>query len=178
MRGAVDMALRTHGPEVLGFLHTSMGTAADADEAFSLFCEDVWKGLPRFEWRCSLRTWVYVLARNAGLRYGARASRQLLHQGQPIDSEVLNLAAEVRLSTASNLRGERLELVHRLRRSLSVEEQMLLTLRIDRQLEWVDIARIFEPEAADPRRAATALRKRFQRLKERLRAQMAPEARP
>lgn len=168
-RAAVNLALRTHGPEVLGLLCTLLGDTAEADEVFSLFCEHVWKGLPSFQWRSSLRTWLYVLARNTYVRHRTRASRQLLAQSQPLDSEVANLVADIRHSTASVVRTERQEQVMRLRSSLSPEEQMLLTLRLDKQMDWTDIAQVLEPEAADPQRAASALRKRFQRLKERLR---------
>src|SRR5688500_4862058 len=37
----------------------------DGADAFSQFTEDLWKGLPRFRWQSSARTWCYTLARNA-----------------------------------------------------------------------------------------------------------------
>jgi RNA polymerase sigma-70 factor, ECF subfamily len=175
LRAASNMALRGYGPEVLGFLGAVLGDPTEAEEVFSLFCEDLWKGLARFEWRSSLRTWAYTLARNAWVRYRQRvALRNPRHE--PLDSEVMNLAAEVRQSTASYMKGERQEQIHRLRSTLSAEEQMLLTLRIDRRMEWPDIAQVLEPEASEPHRAASRLRKRFQRLKERMRAALTAEA--
>jgi RNA polymerase sigma-70 factor (ECF subfamily) len=65
--------------------------------------------------------------------------------------------------------------VTRLRESLDPDEQTLLILRIDRQMAWTDIARIMGGDApeAESRQAAT-LRKRFERLKERLRSMAVP----
>jgi len=69
----------------------------------------------------------------------------------------------------------------RLRASLSVEEQTLLVLRVDRELEWEEIAEVLGPGPEDDdtppggggarpaARRAAALRKRFERLKARLR---------
>lgn len=171
---AATLAIRAYGPEVLGFLCTALGNRADAEEVFSVFCEALWRGLAGFQWRCSLRTWAYVIARHACLRFGTSASRQPLRASEPLNSEAFNLAAEVRQSTVSHLRGDPQERVHQLRALLSTEEQMLLTLRVDRRMEWADIARVLMPEAEEPERAAAAVRKRFQRLRERLRARMAP----
>ncbi len=60
-----------------------------------------------------------------------------------------------------------------IREKLSAEEQTLLTLRIDQQLSWEEIGDVFSANAerVDP----AALRKRFQRLKDRL-AEMLREA--
>ena len=46
---------------------------------------------------------------------------------------------------------------------------MLLGLRLDRQMAWTEIARILGSEEDSLAREAAALRKRFERLKIRLR---------
>lgn len=171
---AVTLTLRTYGPEVLGMLYVTVGHPTDADEVFSLFCEAVWRGLPGFEWRCSLRTWVYVLARRAGLGFKEQARRTLFRRGETLDSEIGNLVAMVRSTTTSQVRHQRQDLVDQLRKQLSQDEQLLLTLRVDRQMDWVDIARVFEPDAENLGRVAATLRKRFQRVKDHLRAQVPP----
>ncbi len=53
-----------------------------------------------------------------------------------------------------------------LRAELSDEEQTLLVLRIDQQLAWEEIAEVLATPVATP--DAAMLRKRFERLKERL----------
>src|SRR5215212_9338977 len=64
-RGAVTVAIRDLGPEVLGFLVVLARDPADAGDVFADVCVRIWKGLSQFRWQCSLRTWVYVLARRA-----------------------------------------------------------------------------------------------------------------
>ncbi len=54
----------------------------------------------------------------------------------------------------------------KLRESLKPEEQTLLILRVDKGLSWKEIAQVLADEEAPP--DVGALRKRFERLKERL----------
>jgi RNA polymerase sigma-70 factor, ECF subfamily len=54
-----------------------------------------------------------------------------------------------------------------LRASLKPEDQTLLILRVDKGLSWKEIANVFA-EAGDAPPDPAALRKRFERLKERL----------
>ncbi|HET9990137.1 MAG TPA: sigma factor, partial [Kofleriaceae bacterium] len=71
--GALDrvatMALDAYGPELYGFLVHTMGNEADAAEVFGEFGENLWKALPAFAFRCSVRTWLYVLARHGAARF-------------------------------------------------------------------------------------------------------------
>ena len=57
---------------------------------------------------------------------------------------------------------------------LSHEEPLRLTLRVDRPLDGMDLARISEPEAEERARVSAALRERFPRLKEPLRSPVPP----
>jgi hypothetical protein len=65
LAAVAELVIRTYGPEVLGYLHAVTRDEADAGEAFAILSEDLWRGLPGFGWRSSLRTWLYVLARHA-----------------------------------------------------------------------------------------------------------------
>src|SRR5436853_6137421 len=58
--GAVTHILRGLGPELLGFMIALTRDPAAAGDAFSELSVDIWRGLPGFEWRASLRTWCYV----------------------------------------------------------------------------------------------------------------------
>src|SRR5690349_2771519 len=62
-------AIEVYGDEVFGFLIHQLGNEADAAEVFGQMAEDLWKGLPAFGGRCSVRTWMYVLARHAASRF-------------------------------------------------------------------------------------------------------------
>ena len=84
--------------------------------------------------------------------------------------------AEVRTATLSALRTENRSALERLRDELPEEDRALLILRIDRQLEWREIAIVLTAtskrieDAQVLTREAARLRKRFQLVVERLRA--------
>lgn len=66
--------------------------------------------------------------------------------------------------------------IRRLREQLSKEEQSLLILRVDRGLDWQDLAPIWAGDREDDlAKEAARLRKRFQRTKAKLR-RLAEEA--
>jgi RNA polymerase sigma-70 factor (ECF subfamily) len=164
--GATTLAIRTYGAEVYGFVVALARDEAAAADAFSLACERLWKTLARFEWRCSLRAWCYRLARNAlvDVRRGAREAIPL--------SAVSEVADHVRSQTATFLRTETRSELYRLRATLPPEDQELLVLRVDRDMAWDDLARVFlgDGEALDDAaiaRESARLRKRFQLVRER-----------
>lgn len=171
--GAADIVVRRFGPEILGFLLSVTRDDGLAGDAFSVFCEDVWKGLAKFRFESSLRTWLFTLARNAASRT-ARAPRRKREVPVEGGSVIDHVAQEVRTSTMQFLKTEVKDSVRKLRESLSADDQTLLVLRIDKKLEWDDISRVMldEAEEATPaalKKKAATLRKRFERVKERLR---------
>ncbi len=169
---ALTAAIEGYGPELYGFL---VGLAHDrtrADDAFAATCERMWKGLPAFRWTSTLRVWAYQIARNEflrTLREVSRGQRQL-----PLsDVPSVQLAYDrARSTTPPHEQTAVKDKFAELRASLEPEDHMLLGLRIDRRMSWseiVDILGSSDPKAAT--REAAALRKRFERLKERLREQ-------
>jgi len=169
--GAATEALRVYGPEVLGFLYASLGNQADARDAFSALSESMWRSLRGFRWHCSFRTWAYALARSAIGRIArdpARRGRMIRLSDAP---EVFEEAERVRTHTQPHLRSEARSHVRRLRMALSPDDQALLTLRIDRGLAWRDIAIVMAGDTlseAELGQKAALFRKRFERLKDRL----------
>ncbi len=174
MDEAATTALRRYGPELLGYLHAMAHTAADADELFSRLCEQLWKHLPTFRWESSVRTWAYVVARNL-LRAEARAAAGPRGKVEGLrDTHASRIAADVRSTTAIHLRTESKDALQRIRDRLDPDDRTLLILRVDRGMAWRDIAEVLHAdEDIDPAKASAALRKRFERLKERLRREMA-----
>jgi RNA polymerase sigma-70 factor, ECF subfamily len=165
LRAAAAAIIRGYGPAILGYLAALARDPDRADDAFSQFCEDLWRGLPGFRRDASVRTWVYTLAWHAWLRNERDAFRR---RGQPLASdEMSRLAAEVRSTTALHLRSEARDAVARLREQLTPTEQSLLVLRIDRDLSWSEVAAVMST-SEDPLDARTVA-KRFQRVKTRLR---------
>jgi RNA polymerase sigma-70 factor (ECF subfamily) len=171
-------AIRQYGPELFGFLVGMHRDYDAASEAFSVFSEKLWQSMPRFEWECSLRTWCYRLAHNAGIDV-LRGGHHKRHMGLSSAPEISKIAAQVRTTTMSALRSEKRTALEELRHELPEEDRALLILRVDRGLEWREVALVlaeaagrddrFADEAALKREAAR-LRKRFQLVVERLRA--------
>jgi len=170
------LALRRYGPEILGFLVHTCGDDERGHEAFSQFTEDFWRGLPSFRWLSSLRTWCYVLARHAALRVLRDPAQR--RQVPLLSGELDGIAAELRSATAPYLRTQVKDAITRLREALDPDERMLLTLRVDRGLGWRELAAVLSDEPVAERdlaRQSATLRKRFERIKERLRAAAARE---
>lgn len=169
--GAATAALRGYGREIFGFLVALHKSEEDASDVFSLFSEALWKGLPKFAWQCSLRTWAYTIARNASFRFKKNAQRRA--KGQVGDSLVEELAQQIRTETRSWLRTEQKDKFAAIRATLPEEDQTLLILRVDRGLQWEELARIMMGDEADIDDAklkteSARLRKRFQLVKEKL----------
>ena len=165
---AATRLLEVYGPELFGFLVHAMGNENDAAEVFSQTAEDLWKGLPKFAFRCSLRTWLYVLGRHAVSRY-----RRSPWQRRGGESRIQSAVDLARTRTSPWLRTDVKDRFRKLRDALDEEDRALLVLRVDRELPWEDVARVMlGDEASDDSaiaRETDRLRKRFQLLKGELR---------
>ena len=165
--GATDQALRLYGAELVGWLTAMVPSEADAHDAFAWMSEELWRSLARFDGRCSLRTWCYMLARHALTRVRSRDREQLVSSVPSIAHAVTHVWNTTRANAAreQNVYAE-------IRKQLDDDEQTLLVLRVDRDLAWRDIAIVLLGDAASDAeltKKAAALRKQFERVKERLR---------
>jgi RNA polymerase sigma-70 factor (ECF subfamily) len=161
-QAAAEDLLRGYGGELYQYLVATLRDVNDADEAFAMFCEDAWRGLPGFRHACSYRTWLYQLARHAGLRL-RRGEQRRRNLGEPDGgSAAERIAAEVRTTTAAYLKTDVKDKFRALRDALRPEDRELLVLRLEHDLEWSDIAAVMGEDAA-------TLRKRFERLKTKMR---------
>jgi RNA polymerase sigma-70 factor (ECF subfamily) len=168
---AVTDLLRSLGPEVFGFLRGALGNDGDADEVFAATSERLWRSLATFRWQCTLRTWTYVIARHEVVRFLQGERRHKV--GRVTTSALEEVVAAVRTETLSALRSEKKSKVKALRDELPVDDRTLLILRVDRNLQWEEIAHAFLPDVDSPteeeiRREAARLRKRFQIIRKRL----------
>jgi RNA polymerase sigma-70 factor (ECF subfamily) len=162
--GAATEALKGYGSEIVRYLRAVLHDRDSATEVFSLFCELFWEALPSFRRESTVRTWAFGIAWRAVRRFQADPFRQRVRR--LATSEISQLALEI--ESTSPLAPEEDPRLARLRAALTPEEQTLVTLRIDRELPWRDIAIILAKDGESPNEAA--LRKRFERLKIRLRA--------
>jgi RNA polymerase sigma-70 factor (ECF subfamily) len=170
--GAATLAIRGFGPQIVGFLQALLRDEDLTSDVFAEVCEDLWRGLPGFERRAPFRSWLYTLARHAAWRRLRREKQARRHVALDDASLVSRLQQEVRLATLPHLRSETRTRFTALRESLPIEDQELLILRVDKRLDWKELARILGGEQLDESeltRTASRLRKRFQVLKERLR---------
>lgn len=170
---AVATALEAHGPAVFGFVVERLRSAHRAREVYSQFQEDLVRGLATFEGRCALKTWLFAVARRALARNlrdeGRRRRRERAWEvagGEP--------AVAPRDETPPYRRTTMKDRIRVLRRDLDDDEQLLLYLRIDQQMPWLEVAvAMAEDEAlasADSqKRVAARLRRRFTDLTAKLR---------
>jgi RNA polymerase sigma-70 factor (ECF subfamily) len=163
--GAAAETVRSYGAEILGYLYATLRDETAADEVFAQFSEDLWKGLSRFRRLCSMRTWAYRLAWEALSRFRRDPYRR---RAQPLRTgEWSQVAAQVRDQTAPYLRSAVRSKVAVLRERLTPAEQTLLILRVDRGLSFAEIAEVLR--GRDRRAGVVTLRKRYDRLKKKLR---------
>ena len=176
----VTLLLEATGPKVLAFLVQRLGSVSDASEVFSMFSEDLWRGLPSFEWRCTVRGWSFALARFASVRYRKQASERRGRKLSLSEASLTSLVESVRERTLAYLRTEVKTQMQELFKQLPEDDRALLSLRIDQHLGWRELSLAMEyagemPSEEELTRSAARMRKRFQLLKERLR-RMAEEA--
>lgn len=166
---AAAEAIRGFGPEILGYLSRVLGSRDEASDAFSFFAEQLWRGMPGFAGRSSVRVWAYRVAWSAAVRLRSdawfrRRERFPTSMASRVAGEVLSQSTVVREHESAELT--------RLRAALDPEEQSLLVLRVDRSLSWREVAEVMAEEGEEL--DEPALRKRFERVKTKL-ARLAQE---
>ena len=178
---AATLLVETYGREIFRFVLTRLRDEDAASEVFSQFTEDLWRGFSGFRWQCSARTWSYTLARHATSRYVADAHRRQAREKHASSPSLLEeVEQRIRTETLAAARTEAKTRLAALREQLSLDDQSLLVLRVNRRLDWKEIAQVMIGEDEVPaegviEKEAARLRKRFQTLKEKLR-QMASNA--
>jgi RNA polymerase sigma-70 factor (ECF subfamily) len=175
MKRAATTLLQGYGREILGFLIGRLRDREAAADVFSLFTEDLWKGLDGFRWQSSARVWAYAIARHAASRYvedlqKRRKRQQPLSHAGPLSA----IEQKIRTATLAAARTEARSRIARLRESLPVDEQTILILRVNRNLDWKEIAHVMADGGMDLKGAAldkeaARLRKRYQLAKDKLR---------
>jgi RNA polymerase sigma-70 factor (ECF subfamily) len=159
---ALTVALRSLGPEVLGYLENVLGDPDDARDVFQQLAEDLWTWLPAYRGG-SLRAAAYRIAWHAAARFRREAWRRRRERMRTTMAS--RIAASI-TSPESRLATSPRDRLERLRAALDPEERTLLILRLDRELSWAEVAEVLTRDG-DPVDAA-AVRKRFERVKDKL----------
>jgi DNA-directed RNA polymerase specialized sigma24 family protein len=119
-----------HGPELFGFLVAVVDDVDGAAVVYADVSRRVASELETFRWRYPLRTWLYAVARRE-LR-DRRLRRRLPPQPPPnVDFAPVAASPPCAPSTAA---------IAAIRRALSEEEREILILRVDRRLDWLELA--------------------------------------
>jgi RNA polymerase sigma-70 factor (ECF subfamily) len=157
--------IRAHGPRIRLYLLALLREPDVADDAYSLWSEWVLRGIDGYRGEAPLRTWAYGVAHNAARRVRDDAFRRRRCS--------LSRAAASRLphraSSSARQRERAAQVVEAIRARLTLDDQGLLALRIDHRLEWEAVAAILSPQPGETPTSAAAFRKRFERLKDRIR---------
>jgi RNA polymerase sigma-70 factor (ECF subfamily) len=164
-RAAAEAVIRANGSRIRPYLLSVLRDADLADDAYSIWCEWVLNGISGYRGDAPLRTWSYGVAHNA-----ARRIRDDVFRRRRCS---LSRAGSIRVAHRSSSSARHLERAARaleaIRARLSLDEQGLLALRIDHGLDWESVAAILSPGPGERPASAAALRKRFERLKDRIR---------
>ncbi|MDX2092682.1 MAG: sigma-70 family RNA polymerase sigma factor [Kofleriaceae bacterium] len=174
---AMTRAFERYADELYGFLRGLGRDPVQADEAFSAMCERIWRGLPNFRWDSTFRVWAYRIARNEFLRTTrevARARRAVPLSDIP---SVKRIVAQVRSTTPPYQRDDVRDKFAAVRAQLPPDDLVLLGMRIEHKMAWDQIALVLAGEDAPPTpKDVAALRKRFERLKTKLRGLLRDKA--
>lgn len=165
----VTRVIQGYGREILSYLLATLRGDGEAGDAFSQFSLNLWEAAPSYRGDAAFRTWAYALARHAAgrvIRERGRQRRQVALSSVP---EIEGLVAQVRSETATYLRTGTRDRVARLRDGLEPDDQLLLILRVDRGFSWPEVAQVMAEDGESQERKIVSLRKRFERLKERIR---------
>ncbi len=171
---AITIAFEAYGEELFSFLVARLRTRSDAEEAFSMFAEALCQALPAFEFRCTVRAYLYTLARNCASRWATEPHNRLARNlSVSAHKSASALAAQIRAETLTIQRTDTKDKIRALRERLDPYDQTLLILHVDRALPWSEIALVMNDGApldeAGVVRESARLRKRFERVKSTLR---------
>jgi RNA polymerase sigma-70 factor (ECF subfamily) len=165
----ITALLREYGPEIHGWMLSHLADEYEAAESYAEFAEELWASLARYGGRCSLRTWCYMLARQRVAKTIQRRTRDRFvglseAPAIPFTSSEHHTPLHARTDVKARMRA--------LREALPEDDREILVLRVDKGLDWRDISLVTLGEHASDAaitRHAAGLRKRFERIKLRLR---------
>jgi RNA polymerase sigma-70 factor (ECF subfamily) len=136
-RQALDVLLRTHYDQVYAVCFRLVGNASDAADATQEALIAIVRGLPRFDGRSRINTWIYRIATNAALDELRRRGRR-----PQLDRFGNDERAESVAEPSTESRVDDQLLVDAALQRLPVEFRVAVVLRDLLDLEYADIATI------------------------------------
>lgn len=141
-RTAFDGLVRLHGAALRRFARSLLGDASAADDAVQQGLVDAFRGASTFRGEGSVRSWLFVLTRNAARRQGRRGGSE-----RPASDEPALLALGVSAGWGSvdperaAMRAERGDRLARALSALPEVDREVLLLRDVEQLDTGEAAR-------------------------------------
>lgn len=172
---ATEIIIKEHGPWVFGMISGVFYDHATAHDVFQRFSIELWRSLPLFKRESAVSTWVFTLARRAISWQLRRPERRREERLETADACALPERRQ-RTMTEDWRKTEVKSRFRRLCEDLAPEDRTLVMLRIGQKMSWNTIADVVHDGALDDasrKRKAAALRKRFERIKNKMRAKMA-----
>jgi hypothetical protein len=163
IEGAATRIMHAWGPGVLGYLRVALADDRSAQDAFTRFSSSVWQCLRRAPSDLTFQVWTYRLAYRSA-KEAPLGSRPRRTAGTD-RSKPSRLRGLGRTQTATLEPLGVVEDAELMRHELSLEEQTLLTLRLDRQFSWSEIGQVL---GRGGRASEPSIQRRFERLIARL----------
>jgi RNA polymerase sigma-70 factor, ECF subfamily len=162
---ATSLILDEYGSELRAFLSSRTSNRMSMEEVYSVFSEDVWRGLPNFRFEGRVRSWIYAVARNALARHRKRKQRW---HSRHVAAEPDEYHAAERASLPTQL--DHCAELQPLLSELPADDRQLLEQRLVRAMPWREIARSRgKTSEAELARESARLRKRYQLVVQSLR---------
>lgn len=165
IEGAAACVLQGCGPCIRGYLRVALGEDRLARDAFSAFSESVWERIRRQRAQPRVIVWTHRLAYVAAKqrRETSRLRKPAAARKSRPGSRDLSRTRAATLEPIGATEDAEL-----MRRELTLEEQTLLTLRIDRQFDWEEIAWVLGQRSGSE--GGGQIARRYERLVARLHA--------
>ncbi len=172
--GATSALVHLYGESVMGFIVVQVRNLARAEDVYQQLWIAVLQALPSFAGRSTLKTWVYVIARRISARsFVTRGPGE--RRLETSEQRALS-ADDVRTPTARWLRTEAKQWLWEAIQEFDEPDQHMLVLRLQNKMSWLEISSILTDEELTQEehvRKAASLRKRYNRIKDRLAARRA-----
>ncbi len=138
-RDAAHRLVRLYGDEMFRFCVHTLANPADGEELAQEVLTAACRSLPRFRGRSTLRTWLYRVARNKLTDFYQRQGRG---PRKTLPYETVELADSDPDAEAEMVLVQRRQRLARALSSLGPEDRQVLSLRVDQELPYAEIARI------------------------------------
>ena len=165
-RAAAHLLVRRFGDEMFRFCVHAAGTRTDGEDLAQEVLGEACRSLPRFRRHSTVRTWLYRVAWHKVLDYRKRLARQPTLV--PIDGAQTNEFLRIPGNQENALAvAQRRKQVSRAYSRLAPRDRMILSLRVDLEMPFHEIARVL---GVRPGAAKMRMNRAVQRLRDEVEA--------